>query len=391
MNISYKRTANTSYMIIEGGGVISGYEEQMLKNNDITALLPFYSTCTDGTHSYWYDISGKISLADYFKRSGINSRTLLLAFRGLAVALREISKYLIPQEHILLTVDTVYIKESGIEPLVYLCFFPDGSTLPGMAALTEHLINVVDHNDQANMGLCYELYDISVLPESGIYSLIDHIENMTFETGQKIEPRVEISDRCIQMHADEHEDPIDDKSTDIEEYDNKKHDNMKHKNQKNNPGGRIKSAFDEIIDRIKERFGLITKRKKDLFPMGDMTDLVYEPDASLYEPTVLMGKGEMRCEGRLVYDGNGDGEDITVDKTDYQIGSMVGENDAVIASSAVSRHHAMITTKNGEFYLQDMNSTNGTYLNEKLLAYHEPVKLSYYDRVRFADRAYRFM
>ena len=98
MNISYKRTANTSYMIIEGGGVISGYEEQMLKNNDISALLPFYSTCTDGTHSYWYDISGKISLADYFKRSGINSRTLLLAFRGLAVALREISKYLIPQE-----------------------------------------------------------------------------------------------------------------------------------------------------------------------------------------------------------------------------------------------------------------------------------------------------
>ena len=386
MNISYKRTANTSYMIIEGGGVISGYEEQMLKNNDITALLPFYSTCTDGTHSYWYDISGKISLADYYKRSGISAETLLLAFRGLAVALREISKYLIPQEHILLTVDTVFIKESGIEPLVYLCFFPDGGSLPGMSALTEHLINVVDHNDQANTGLCYELYDISVLPEAGINSLIDHIEKKTFETEQNIEPRVEISDRCIQMHADEYEDLIEDKSIDREEPVHKKN-----KHQKNKPGERIKIALDEIIDWIKERFGPIPKRKKDLLPTGDITDLVYESDTSLYEPTVLMSKGEMRCEGRLVYDGNGDGEDITVDKTDYQIGSMAGENDAVIASSAVSRHHAMITTKNGEFYLQDMNSTNGTYLNEKLLAYHEPVKLSYYDRVRFADRAYRFM
>lgn len=38
-------------------------------------------------------------------------------------------------------------------------------------------------------------------------------------------------------------------------------------------------------------------------------------------------------------------------------------NDIVISSNAVSKNHAKITYKDGGFYIEDLNSTNGTYLN----------------------------
>ena len=43
------------------------------------------------------------------------------------------------------------------------------------------------------------------------------------------------------------------------------------------------------------------------------------------------------------------------------------------------------------FYLEDMNSTNGTYRNGELLNYRERVQLEKNDRVIFAKEKYRFV
>lgn len=43
------------------------------------------------------------------------------------------------------------------------------------------------------------------------------------------------------------------------------------------------------------------------------------------------------------------------------------ECDIVLEVGAVSRQHARILQINGDFYLEDMNSRNGTFLNDKRL------------------------
>lgn len=45
------------------------------------------------------------------------------------------------------------------------------------------------------------------------------------------------------------------------------------------------------------------------------------------------------------------------------IGKKKEEADCVLAEGSVSRLHARITLENGEFYLEDLNSTNGTFKN----------------------------
>ena len=63
----------------------------------------------------------------------------------------------------------------------------------------------------------------------------------------------------------------------------------------------------------------------------------------------------------------------------------------MIAKSTISRIHASIAMEEGEFYLSDMNSSNGTFVNDKPVAYREKRRLMSNDIVRFADVKYRFV
>lgn len=68
------------------------------------------------------------------------------------------------------------------------------------------------------------------------------------------------------------------------------------------------------------------------------------------------------------------------------IGRMKG-NTIVIEDTSISLSHAKITRKNGEYYLKDLNSTNGTIVNGQTIT---EAKLNDRDRVRFADISGQF-
>ncbi len=59
------------------------------------------------------------------------------------------------------------------------------------------------------------------------------------------------------------------------------------------------------------------------------------------------------------------------------------DNTVVLESSQISRHHAQIRLLPGGAIIEDMGSTNGTFINNRRLV--EPHTLSAGDHVRFAD------
>ena len=63
----------------------------------------------------------------------------------------------------------------------------------------------------------------------------------------------------------------------------------------------------------------------------------------------------------------------------------------MIGKDTISRFHAVINKENQEFYIEDLNSTNGTFVNDEVLAYKEKKLLKSNDIVRFADVKYRFV
>lgn len=57
------------------------------------------------------------------------------------------------------------------------------------------------------------------------------------------------------------------------------------------------------------------------------------------------------------------------------------DNDVVIQNQLASRHHAMIQKIKDEYYIKDLDSTNGTFLNGCLIPKDKYVKLEGNDTV----------
>lgn len=62
-------------------------------------------------------------------------------------------------------------------------------------------------------------------------------------------------------------------------------------------------------------------------------------------------------------------------------------NDLVLPLALVSRHHARIERQNGHYYVRDLHSTNGTYVNNKRLEPDVPHVLSPGDVIRIGDES----
>jgi hypothetical protein len=90
-----------------------------------------------------------------------------------------------------------------------------------------------------------------------------------------------------------------------------------------------------------------------------------------------------RRAGRLVFQsGPSRGKNVVLRRGLNRIG-QISENDVVLASDAVSRRHAEIEVQGRNVQIRDLDSTNGTFVNDKRLERESPLRPG--DRIRIAD------
>ena len=71
----------------------------------------------------------------------------------------------------------------------------------------------------------------------------------------------------------------------------------------------------------------------------------------------------------------------TLEQPIYTIGKKRGETDLVLNDQSISRLHARIIKETDGYYLEDMNSTNGTFKNGLQLQPYERRKLEEGDEI----------
>ena len=82
-------------------------------------------------------------------------------------------------------------------------------------------------------------------------------------------------------------------------------------------------------------------------------------------------------------------ETVELETFPFYIGSQSGTQYDP-EKNGISRLHAMIDRKDGKYWIQDLNSTNGTWLNGQGLRPHESRQLSDGDRIVMAELNYEF-
>lgn len=106
--------------------------------------------------------------------------------------------------------------------------------------------------------------------------------------------------------------------------------------------------------------------------------------------TVLLQKGVDVAFPQLVSESPELAETIPIQECPFFIGTAKNRLNYSLTSPVISRYHAKIEEMEGTYFLSDLSSTNGTFLNGKRLTPEEPNVLIPGDKISFANICFIF-
>lgn len=365
MKIEYLRTAQNSYMIVkEADYDFAPYELQMVLHNKIRNLVPLQIIVADGKVEYWYDVTGMKSLEQRLAVSTADGITIRQILEAICVVKTELENYLLDDRDIDYCSSMIFWNRTGDE--ILFCYIPGyretGSS--GVKGLVEELLQHLNHSDAEAVRMAYGIYERCGVEDP----VMDDYRECLYRKDR------DPAENHTIAFADEKElwstTSMEEKNTEelsLPEA-GKRHFFRK--------GRKKKSAF----------------KPKELswFSEKEQTDsMVAEPNlAQRWGETVCFSEMDLQEVWVLVYQGDGLETDLQMDQFPYLIGKRSGGADGILIAQTVSRMHARIFEESGDLFLEDFNSTNGTYLNGHLLAMNTPTRLKKGDHLIFATEEF---
>lgn len=84
-------------------------------------------------------------------------------------------------------------------------------------------------------------------------------------------------------------------------------------------------------------------------------------------------------------------EEIVIDKPSFIIGRLEGQVDYVHSNNAIGKVHAEIITREGCYYLKDLNSKNGSFINGKRIESNTEYQIKNNDKITLANSDFVFI
>lgn len=379
MEIEYRRTWNQSVMLITGHVEEENYELKMLKHNTVAGLLPVEEIQETGDFRFCYDITGKKSLECYLENNALNPVMIKKILENLIHLCREMERYLLKEEKLLLKEDMIFMDSR--EEQFYFCYYPDkeGELREEFGKLIEEMLPQLDHENREETEKVYAIYEKT---REENYSLLN-LQELFFkeeENGGEVWKEYEIAGGETEA-AD---------LTVTNPQNSQKMDRI----------SSIKKQMLQILEKgISWLYRDKLNRKKKEFSMPEipvpairkkqMPQKIYPQEQ---DKNPLSEYTEKAITGaRLMYLGGGEERDFVINKDVFLIGTDALAVDGILKSRAAGEIQAKITKEEDIYYIEDMNSANGTLVNGEILIYKEVRRLKEGDRITFADISYRFL
>ena len=409
--IVYERNLTGSFMKI-AAGIHAGLDEKLMLRRKLPGLLAVEKAYMDGEGQYWYNISGKQSLDMYCRVKEVDISFIEKLIMSICSEMEILEWNLIQTNCLMLDPELIFITNSNQE--IIFTVYPGGSGTieTEFQQLMEFLLTKVDHKDTQAVKAAYGIYEKTLLDGYSITDIRDEIVRSRQNEGKKDvveEPGVNGTEKVWKEENNQsvvlerkYEDHSDKKRKDetVKRANRKKKEGKK-KEQKEwirklkkllieiglleeeETGKRVYESYKESGERLQDT----RKPSKSavVYPEEEIKTAV-RPE---YRPTVCLNSMTGKTRGMLLYQGAEPYEDICVTKKMTRIG-YGPDADIQIQADTISQLHARIDHDGETYYIEDLNSTNGTFVNDEPLAYKERRKLNSNDMIRFADVRYRF-
>lgn len=343
--------------------------EKMIQRQRIPGLLHWVTMEHEGDMTFWYQITGLQSLSDWLTHHALDYKLFGHLLSELLALQEELPRFYLKTQHLLLQSEQIFLDASGEQ--VVFCYEPLWNRDPrrSLQELMEQLLPKIDHADKDAVRLGYGLYEKCQEENADVWNYV--LEQNT-------------GNACI------HQETGEEFATDRpEQTDQPEQKAVKKENTQRKSSGIPEKMLEKlpVTSALSWVRSLGKKKKEKPVPV-----YLFEPEEKeevCENPTVYLGAKEI-AEGRLLYRGAGEESSFVIEGDSFLLGGRNEQADGQIQASGVSRNHARITREEDQYYIEDLNSKNGTYLNGKLLAYKQKCPVNPGDHLRFAREEYVF-
>lgn len=132
------------------------YQMMMLKIHPLKHILTVTGRGIDEKSCYDYDVTGKISMKAMYERGTINAKDMILFLEQFILAQKELEKYLLNVNCLLLEPDYIFYEEEQF----YFCYYPlsKKTIWEEFHKLTEYLVKKADYQNQECVQMVFALH-----------------------------------------------------------------------------------------------------------------------------------------------------------------------------------------------------------------------------------------
>ena len=421
------------------------YELHMLEENQIPGFLDCVRKKINGKNQYYYEITSRQSLTQICESEPLTAESIRLLLYCLYQALQQMDPYLLDGNKIVLEPEMIYLDIESRE--AFFCYWPlCGKTIQeSFRMLASYLLYHLERSDTEAVLLMYE---INRKVQEKNFALLDLLQEKMQAAEQNRKPEnqyreKDISERNSQENIQEENILQEKTEKSLKNKDAKKKREPKKKREMaikqkevkcdgNMAAGVICLVVLGIVA-IAARMEFLTitqaggiaflliggmayvlspekrrKKKKEKekkkseinWEMPEPVSTVREnglqgnqsspPQEEMVGATTVLWEGGEKYQQHLTLISMNARErnSVVLVNDSYLIGKLKSKVDIYIDDASVSRIHARIQKEENEYYLCDMNSTNGTYLNGRRLGIQEKVPIHVSDEITFAGLGY---
>lgn len=342
MNVQYVKDYKNNYLVIIDNKVFDNdYRLKMITENDIEGLLKCKERMVNSDGMLYYEVSGKQSFEMIFNSRKLTSKELKNLFDQLEKVCSNLQRFLLPEDKLVILPEYIFVDYDTQEYLfLYYPFKEDGNN-DDVKSLSDYFIDHIDNQDMDVVEAVYRFADAVNKDHCNLYEAVSFF-NKEFEE--------EVSEPAEPENIYE--------ETYIEEETEKK----------------------PLWKRIWEYF---FPNNVQVTQSSTVTDVVgcYEQEVLPSSDSTVFIPWIENTENKLYGLGRNNKNHIDLNHSPLVVGKMPNMADMVINDNSISRMHARFTHENNHYYMQDLNSTNGTFHNGMRLNPNEKVCIEAGDEI----------
>lgn len=370
-------------------GLSTEFYLKMMLNNEIPGLLEFELRVINNKSHYYYDVTGLKTLETQASQGNFTHAQLKEILGQMINIIEEGKEYFLKEEDYILGEKYMYWSEARSR--LSLCYYPNynSNIQEQIKDFTIFLMNHINYQEEAAVIMVYGFNKISTQ------------EDCSFEKFKEVlEKKQEKSEKAKEVILRDREKIREQMQLSLKRRQEEQEKREEVRREEKKRSIEICLSFLGLFCVILAGFFLYNINaaqgmKKGIFiaaaalwTVGFLAALVwiveqirrfkaFVKDCSYY---CLVSEGECADEER----------EIRITDFPCYIGKSTEQNRIVIYNQAVSRRHALIDKEEGQYFITDLHSTNGTYLNHLRIPPEQRMPLQESDEISFANASYRF-